>query len=334
MYTLLPIAAVIFAAAAPGPKQLRGDPKLNVSTAIKDVGYSDKHGPISSKSLFGRGPSFKDVAQGNLGDCDLNGTLSALAHASPKAVEAQFVHDPDGSLKLDAEGKAQVVLYSRDENTGGFHKQIVAVDPELPINGTNGKPEFTQVRNDKLWAPLLEKAVAKFRGGWNAMNNGRSPAADMEMLTGKPAHDLTVNPTPASADEIFAKLQTAVSENRLVAAGTINSGDDYSHRNAQARQSGLIPEIARGENFQGQGVVANHTYAVFGVGTAKRGDAELKPGEKYVTLRNPWDSAVPRGTGYTNGVFRLPLDKFALFYGDVYIGAKMSPASGDTLARK
>jgi hypothetical protein len=117
---------------------------------------------FSSNPLFGLGiPSRDDVFQtwdgpadrggGGIGDCWMMGTLSAVAYRNPARIQSMVVDFRDGTYGV-ALG-------------GSFYR----VDGWLPTRSASSTtPQYATLgQGNSLWAPIVEKAYAKYRTGAN-----------------------------------------------------------------------------------------------------------------------------------------------------------------------
>ena len=94
------------------------------------------------------------MKQGALGDCWLMAAMAQMA-SHPEHLKKLF-----SSKHLTEDGRLQVWLYD-----AGPHEWVqVAIDEFLPCKLQNEKPVplFAKPLGEELWAPLLEKAFAKF----------------------------------------------------------------------------------------------------------------------------------------------------------------------------
>jgi len=136
------------------------------------VSSEEKHLPIT---LFSD-PSPKDVIQGELGSCWF---LSALA----LLVEKPFLLLNCMVTQLhNARGLYQVRLCRRGEWV------VVSVDDWLPCD-KSGQLVFSLGRRRQLWVPLMEKALAKLYGSYEAIARGAC-ADGLQSLTGEPSEVL------------------------------------------------------------------------------------------------------------------------------------------------
>lgn len=241
----------------------------------------------SAKLALYTGPLFKDeptpadVQQGQLGDCYFCAGLASIAAQNPQAIR--------DLIKPAADGSADVTFHERDVVTGEFRPVVIHVDAELYEQW--GRPVYGHAPGERasmeLWFPLVEKAYATWRGGYEAVGKGGVQNQIFEAVLGRPAGWLAVDPS-TSHDAVWDTIQATLNVGLPIGAAT-HSNDDGRYANS--------------------GVHANHGYSVL--------KTETEGSERYVVLRNPWGSGEPRGDGVDDGVFRLKLDDFVKLYGQL-----------------
>jgi hypothetical protein len=321
---------------ATAPAWAGDPPKNNIKGAVKGVKSDVKKGAetLDNKTVFGSQDSvdYRDEKQGKMGDCYLLSTLADDAYQDPTDIpKNHFVHDAQGNLTIfkDAAGRDQVGVIFKvlNRSGGGARDEVVKVDARLPLK--DGKPVFAQAGKSMVFA-LMEQAYAKFRDsqggrdsddskkGLRKIGSGGSAARVMEALTGKPAQTFQIRTfTPTQASRIFVLVQSA-NTGHLVGAGTSFDGKEWQTRLAAAAKAGFIDaKLAQSATMDGRGLVEAHAYSIF----SARKD---KSGARYVRLRNPWGSKVPKGatvSGFRNGEFELKLEEFMTYYDTVYVGA-------------
>ena len=234
--------------------------------------------------LFVNGPTSNDVRQGAIGNCYFPAAVGAVAHVNPKLIEDAIteVRNPQ-----TGEREFQVRFYS-----SSGRMELVTVDADLytrswggPIYGTT--PNASNPDTMELWYPILEKAYAKWKGSYDRIGNGGSPASVLTSLTGKSTRyfDTGYN----DADEIFRAVKSAGDAKQPMTAGTHDDKKIYTNT----------------------GVYADHAYSVLG--------AEESGGKKFILLRNPWGESEAGNDGKNDGYFKLELSQFMKLYGDVAI---------------
>ena len=229
--------------------------------------------------VYRAGVSARDVVQGQAGDCYVLATLSAAAKMRPGLIADAITQKSDGSFLVRFYGK------------GADGKPVpvyVPVDRELPGDRRGTRYARSSARGE-LWVSLVEKAFAKWKGGYEQIGKGGAPSDVMTALTGKEATwSLTADGTP---DELFARLR------------------------AQLNQKGMAVASTRpGAQYRGTGVVASHAYTVL--------DVSEKNGVKSVLLRNPWGKTEPGQPRSGDGVFSLPLARFITLFPDLFLGGQ------------
>ncbi|MFL5318236.1 MAG: C2 family cysteine protease [Myxococcaceae bacterium] len=232
--------------------------------------------------LFIDGVKSEDVAQGQLGDCFFPSAMAALAKNNPEAIQ--------NLIKSNGDGTYTVTFHEKDWATGKFRDVPIKVDGDLYVRSW-GAPLYGSSNNadkgDKtmeLWFPLVEKAYATWKGSYNDIGNGGMSSDVFEAVLAKSGQDMTI--TSSNQDKVWAQLTKAIDSKLPVSAGTY--GDDQEAK------------------YSNTGVYADHSYSVLGY--------EVKNGEKYVTLRNPWGESEPAGNGANDGIFNLKLSEFTNLY--------------------
>jgi hypothetical protein len=233
--------------------------------------------------LFTNGVQSSDVRQGAIGNCYFPAACGAVAHQMPKAIEDAITETTNAA----GEREFNVRFFSRSGRM-----EMVTVDADLYTRSWGGPIYGTTTGNNdadkmELWFPILEKAFAKWKGSYDTIGNGGSPADVMTALTGKPTTYYDTGYT--DADEIFRAIKTAGDKKLPMTAGTNDDKKLYTNT----------------------GVYADHAYSVLG--------AEEANGKKYVLLRNPWGESEAGNDGKNDGYFKLEMSQFLKLYGDVAI---------------
>jgi hypothetical protein len=262
-----------FLAAAEQPAET-ADPRVMVSDR-KTVRYSPATG-----QLYKAGVTASDVDQGAAGDCYFLGTLAAAARQNPKLITDAITQKADGSF---------VVRFYRNGPGGKPVADYVAVDRDLPRNTHWGLTQYAHSsQKGELWPAIMEKAYAKWKGGYQQIGMGGDPCDVMQALTGTAGNwSASTDGTP---DALFAAMQSKLSSQGLVVASTNN-----------------------GSTYNGTGIVPWHCYTVLGVSEQN--------GQQVVSLRNPWGHTEPGNPKGGDGVFQLPLAKFIDMFPNVYMSA-------------
>jgi hypothetical protein len=260
---------------------LRGGGPGWVDPAAADA---DRAPPVKlyTGPLFKDEPSAADVQQGQLGDCYFCAALAGIAATNPRAIRDLVRPAPDGS--------ADVTFHERDVVTGQFRPVTIHVDAEL-YESRWGQTLYGHAPGERatmeLWFPLVEKAYATWKGGYEQVGAGGTQNQVFEAVLGRPAGWLAV--TEGSDPEgVWGTMQATLQAGLPLGAAT-QSVDDGRYVNT--------------------GVHANHGYSVLGT--------SVEGGQRYVTVRNPWGEGEPRGDGVDDGVFKLRFEDFLRLYGQV-----------------
>lgn len=114
-------------------------------------------------NLYGEdGIKPQDVLQGALGDCWLLASMAAMAEHE-EAIMNLF-----SNVHSSLRGRYVVHLY----DGGNKRWEKVVVDDYIPVHQGTKKPYFTAPVGNELWVFLLEKAFAKFCGGYANLDGG------------------------------------------------------------------------------------------------------------------------------------------------------------------
>jgi hypothetical protein len=112
-----------------------------------------------------------DIAQGALGDCWLLSAIACLAEK--KGMIERIFKEKTHSVW----GQYTLKFYKADK------KAFVPVIIDDYIPTKNGEPIFTKPNGNEMWVLLLEKAFAKFVGGYGKLEGGM-PLWALEVMSG------------------------------------------------------------------------------------------------------------------------------------------------------
>ncbi len=268
---------VVVGKAGPVPPPPKPDPLADPALMKEHRGQGYKYELDKRDQLYVSGLGADDVLQGQAGDCYFLAAIAGVAKSQPKVIQDAITKNADGSYSV----RFYEETWTSDKQT--FKPVVVKVDGDLA-----GDVDYRLYADEgrtgtELWAPLMEKAYAKWKGGYEEIGNGGFSDNVLKELTGKQS-------SVASTDYDKAWLQTMKAK---LAAGGVVCAATRTDKEVKA-----VP-----------GIVGNHAYTVLGV--------EEKNGQTLIRLRNPWGHTEFGKDGNDDGTFTMPAAKFKQGFSEI-----------------
>lgn len=171
-----------------------------------DFVYSMLEGDHSPKA-----PKGKDTAQGFAGNCFLIASMAAVANASPQVIK--------DAVKYDKDKGTYTVRFYEEQYGGKFKPVYIVVDSYLPTAKDNRKdPVYAGDEGGVMWSAIVEKAYAKWKGGYDVIGEGGVGSSTMEELTG--ARSTSKSPSAMKEKDVIPWFEQAKKDGKAIYAGT------------------------------------------------------------------------------------------------------------------
>ena len=202
---------------------------------------------------------YDDVKQGVLGDCFLMSVIASIAQ-KPDLIKAIFK-----STTVNPDGFYELFYWENGKKKLMFVDDHFVTDEESAQKGYEGYP-FAQPNGEELWVMLIEKAYAKYEGGFSNIIGGVM-ATELTWLTGAMArHMKTVNPN------CWSEIVNAVKAGYIITSAS--QAGSRNHFNSSDR-----------------GISNGHAYSILDAKEYRDGQMNLR----LLRLRNPWGNTEWKG---------------------------------------
>ena len=218
----------------------------------------------------------RDVNQGQLSDCNLLAPLAAMA-GTPEGRD--FLRNAIVENK-NSNGDVvsyTVTLHASQERPGmvTFRKVTVTVDGPYIVGHAGARANGSE---REVWPLVMEKACAKYLGGYNKLGRPGDPSVAMKLMTGRNATSTSLDwprrwVTPYSE----ARLKDDITNGKLV---VLTTKADLGETSELARVGSGSPA-----SRPAHGLTPGHAYFVKGV--------EQRAGKTFIALGNPWHDSDP-----------------------------------------
>lgn len=241
-----------------------------------------------------------DVKQGLLGNCYLISIIAAISERE------DLIRRIFKTKTYNSEGFYEIYFYDIDGT-----KKIMFVDdyfPYLDING-DGIKEFlgTIPNGEEIWVMLLEKAYAKYEGGWCNIEGG-TISSELQFFTGFNTKNLSLKSPTA-----WIEILNACKRDNIVCSRSKKGTGSHSDKSEK-------------------NIANSHAYTIL--------EADEYKGLKLLKVRNPWGEMEWKGDycdnsplwneelrAYFNfiqenkddGIFCISFEDFCIEFNDVVI---------------
>jgi Calpain family cysteine protease len=233
--------------------------------------------PPQASTLFRNGVSFADAIQATVADCYFVAALASLAQKNPQAIYNAVRDNQDGTYSVRF---FRTVL--------GVHRPVyVTVDDDVAAID-DFKPYARALDPKEQWVAVFEKAYAKFKGSYEAINHFGEAGIAFEEVTGKKSRYRPL--AKANPEKTWRAMSQTLSKGKGVVAATHEEGTF---------------------DFGDSGIHGSHSYAVLSM----EGEGKAR----MVTLYNPWGFGEGGDDDSNDGVFQLPYDEFRRLFDSVHL---------------
>jgi len=175
-----------------------------------------------------------DVSQGSLADCFFIAGMRATVTAN-----ADFFRD--AITYNEGTGMYTVRFYEQadydwDNDTYNYNEVLIEVDGYLPTNGSGDEAYAESADDATKWGGIYEKAYAKWKGGYQVLDQGGNSGAAMEALTGVKSEYQSLS--SMSEDEVVPWFQNAQEQGLAVITGSKESMQSDTQTPLSGSESG------------------------------------------------------------------------------------------------
>lgn len=298
------------------PIRLIQDPfQAFASGASSLLGISARGGGVrGGVTIVDDAPSADDIRQQALGDCWL---ISALALVAERPDLLRVLLP---TREVNRAGAYQVRLCHDGEwRTMLIDDLLPCVQPRSPVGpvmGMPGVPAFAYAARRQLWVSLVEKAMAKLYGSYEALESGNTDEA-LATLTGYPCERLDLK----AARQV--KRSGSASSGGDMDGGDAPSGEMSDPELLWARllsfhDAGFLLAASVGGSDEGEaaaadamGLLTEHAYSLLRVVNARLEGGGIA---RLVQLRNPWGKLEWRGDWSARSPLWTPALRASLGY--------------------
>jgi hypothetical protein len=195
----------------------------------------------------GKTPDVSDVSQGYIGDCYLMAGMGAVAAARPDLIQKM--------ISYDEKTKLYTVTFKEKQGGGKFSDVKITVDAYLPVRSNTpqyAQTELTDPKDQAIWPAIIEKAYAKWKGGYQAIVGGVSGYA-MEAMTGAQS----TFPSIPDEKDVIKLFQGFMTDKKIVTVGTKDEEEGTSSKDFSGSAPGPYSAALKGSGTKAVEIVKN-----------------------------------------------------------------------------
>ncbi len=228
-------------------------------------------------------PKGKDTAQGAAGNCFLIASMAAVANASPSAIKDMVKYD---------KGKGTYTVRFYEEQGRGAAKPVyIEVDGYLPTEkATRKDPTYAGDEGGVMWSAIIEKAYAKWKGGYDVIGEGGTGEQAMAEITGSRSVDK--RPSSLKEAEVIPFFQQAQKDGKAIYAGVKNG----------MKSETQTPFTGTGDGPLTGKVTHTHRWNEINPGTVEVTDKKGKAGDVHDAGEHGDKTGKLAGTGLKSGL--------------------------------
>ena len=202
--------------------------------------------------LFKDDVTLDDVKQGSLGNCYLISVIASLA------LRPDLISNIFRKREINSDGFYELYYFE------GSHKKVIFIDDNLVVFNSKyfTNFEFAKPNGEELWVMLIEKAYAKYEGGYSNIIGG-AMYNELSWLTGAVTKKIMTKDVNA-----WSELKNATKQNYIITSSS-NAGTG-NHNNKTAR-----------------GISNGHAYSIIAA-KAYCDDNDEDKDIRLLRMRNPW----------------------------------------------
>lgn len=255
-----------------------------------DFVYSKFGGDRSPKD-----PKGKDTAQGSIGDCYLVAAMAAVANASPGTIK--------DAVKYNEKKGTYTVRFFEETGYNKFSPVTIEIDALLPTEpGNRADPVYAGDQGGPMWSAIIEKAYAKWKGGYDKIGKGGYGEKAMSEMTG--ARSKSVYPSSLKPEQVIPLFQEAKKDGKAIYAAI--KSDKHSKKQS--------PLSGKGDGPYTGSVTHTHRWNHIVPGTLEITDKKGKAGRAYDTGSEGDAESEIRGGGVKSGSIEYKRSKIELSY--------------------